>query len=178
VSVKTEMFTQLDGVAGDGSLSRRLIRVADRMRDLRVRFGFRPYVVHMVRTRWPSGLRGKGPEVLVSDDVLLPVPLISDLTGLALTADAAIFKEMGSIVLSEVSGTYTENMLRGLGGDGNSIPEDESFWYEVEFKAGTESAERRRFSIRSAPTYQASRFQWLITLYAAAQGRGRDGELR
>ena len=174
---KEDMFAQLDGLSSEGTLAHRMIRVADRMRDLRVRFGLRPYVVHMVRTRWSSGVRGKGPEITISDDVLLPVPLISDLTGLALTADAAIFNEVGSLVLSEVSGQYSENMLRGRGSKGEPIPDDESFWYEVEL-VGAESAERRRFSIRSAPTYQASRFQWVITLYVAAGGRGRDGELR
>lgn len=176
---KGELFTQLDGRAAEDTVARRLIRVADRMRDVRVRFGLRTYKVHMVRTRWSGGVRGKGVETLVSDDVVLPTPLVSDLTGLALTVGPAVFNEIGTIVLSEVSGKYTENMLQGRGRGGEPVPDDESFWYEVEFtQAGMDTAERRRFSIRSAPMYQAGRFQWLITLHVASQGRGREGELR
>lgn len=172
-----EEFTNPDG--GDNRLARRLIRVADRMRDVRVKLGFRPYMVHLVRTRWDGGVRGKGEEHVVSDVTILPVPLVSDLSGLALTVEPAVFDEIGTVVLSEVSGEYTEDQLRGRGEGGEPIPDDESFWYEVEFRReGRTFGERRRFVARSAPTYHPSRFQSVITLHVSAQGRGRKGEVR
>ena len=172
-----EKFTSPDG--SKDRLASRLIRVADRMRDIRVKLGLRPYMVHLVRTRWEGGVRGKGEEIVVSAVEILPVPLVSDLNGLALTVGPAVFDEIGTVVLSEVSGKYTEDQLRGRGEGGEPIPDDESFWYEVEFRrAGRTFGERRRFVARSAPTYQASRFQHVVTLHVASQGRGRKGEVR
>ena len=100
-----EKFTSPDG--SKDRLASRLIRVADRMRDIRVKLGLRPYMVHLVRTRWEGGVRGKGEEIVISDVEILPVPLVSDLNGLALTVGPAVFDEIGTVVLSETASPWT-----------------------------------------------------------------------
>jgi hypothetical protein len=174
-----ERFTDFRGGGIADTLAQELVPVADELRDLRVQFGLRPYMVHVVRTRWSGGRRGVGQEVVVSDTAILPTPLISDLTGLGLTVTPAALDEVGQITLSEVSGAYTEDQLLGWSDAGERPGPDEQVFYEVEFLLpGGGPGERRRFSTRSAPYYQADRFQWVMTLARASDARSRTGELR
>ena len=53
-------FSQLNGMDLSKTLGRRLINTVDRLRDIPVRFGLRPYEVHVIRTRWTGGERGVG----------------------------------------------------------------------------------------------------------------------
>lgn len=172
-------FTEPSALDLQNTLARKLIRVVDNLRNLRVQFGLRVYEVHFVRTRWTGGVRGSGEEYVVSDEPILPVPLITDINGLTETMIGIGIDEIGTLVLSEVSGRYTEDYLRGVGPDGSQIPPDENVYYEVYFPAvpGGEP-QRRRFQLRSAPGYSAERFQWTLSLERARLDRTRSGDTR
>jgi hypothetical protein len=172
-------FTRLSSTEFGQTLGQQLIPVADDLRDLQTQFGLRPYRVRIIRTRWTGGRRGIGEEVVSSEMEILPVPLVSDLTSLAEIVSPVGLDEHGGIVLSEVSGRYTDDQLRGLDIDGTPPAEDEQVMYEVEFpRSDGKPGERRRFHIRSAPHYFADEFQWRVPLERAHEGRDRRGELR
>jgi hypothetical protein len=149
------------------------------LRDLRVRFGLRPYIVRIIRTQWTTGERGEGAEYVSHVLDLLPTPLVADLSALTEIVQPIGLDEIGSVVLSEISGRYTEDQLRGLDIDGTPVGEDEQIFYEIEFpRPDGRAGERRRFFLRSAPAYQPERFQWTLRLEQAREGRSRAGELR
>jgi hypothetical protein len=160
-----------------GSLAFTLRPVVDMIRDLYTTFGLRPYKVSLVRTSWSGGRRGLGVELVVSSRVILPTPLISDMTSLAEIVTPVGLDEFGSVLLSQVSGTFTEDQLRGHIFDGDPVPFDQQFYYEVEFPPACEGdeGERRRFTIKGAPMYFADRFQWNITLERQRSDRTRQG---
>ena len=172
-------FTDLNGLDIQNTLARKLISTVDKLRNLRVKFGLRVYEVHLVRTRWTGGLRGSGEEYVVSDEAILPVPLIGEINGLTETLQSVGLDEIGTLILTEVSGRYTEDYLRGTGPDGSPLAADETVYYEIYFPpvpGGT--AQRRRFQLRSAPGYVAGKFQWTLALERARQDRTRSGDTR
>lgn len=171
-------FTQVTGDMLAKTIGRKLIPVIDAARDIKVMLGLRPYTVKLVKTRWQGGKRGAGPETVVSVFEILPVPMISDLTSLRQVVNASSWDEAGGLFLSEISGAYTEDQLRGLGSGGQPAGQDEQFYYEIEFHAPGVQAERRRCVPASAPTYQAGKFQWLISLERQVDGRARNGQPR
>lgn len=163
------------------TLARDLIATVDSIRDLNTQFGLRPYVVSLVKTRWSGSKRGVGAEELVADPItLLPTPRISDMSGVAEITTAVGLDEFGEVILSEVSGSYTEDFLRGADSEGRPPAADENFFYEIEFPPACTGGEgdRRRFFIRSAPMYFADRFQWNLRLERQRQDRTRAGDLR
>jgi hypothetical protein len=164
-----------------GTLARGVIPVVDRLRNLYTTFGLRPYVVTLVKTRWSGGRRSVGVELLVDNPVaLLPTPLLSDLTAVAHVVTPVGLDEFGGVLLSEVSGSYTEDFLRGHDGEGRPVQPDEQFYYEVEFPPPCEGrdGDRRRFVMKGAPMYFADRFQWTIQLERARMDRTRAGDPR
>lgn len=168
-------FTRQDCHSLVGSLAHTLIPVVDQMRDLRVQFGFRPYVVRLIHTRWLGARRGQGSEqVMVSFD-LLPVPKISSLTSLTEVLQPGGLDEEGGIEVSEISGRYTEEQLRGWF-DGPSVDPNEQVYYEVEFLGQCERSDIRRFHLRSVPNYEPERFAWSLRLERARVDRDHMGE--
>jgi hypothetical protein len=190
-------FTDPSALDLSRTLARQLIPTADLLRDLRTRFGMRPYSVHVVRTRWSGGARGEGVETVVSDLVILPTPRIVDLSSLSVVVQSAGADELGSVQLDEISGRFTDEQLQGRHDDGSPPNLDEQVFYEVffpQFSAATRGgvlpitlpatlggppvvAPRRRFSPVSAPHYTAGRFEWVIRLERARPDRGSAGEL-
>jgi hypothetical protein len=153
--------------------------VADSLRDLRVQFGLRPYLVRIIRTKWTDDERGDGGEFVLNEFPILPTPRVSDLTALTEVVNPVGLDEIGSILLTEVSGRYTEDQLRGLDIDGSPVPDDEQVYFEIEFpRPDSRPGERRRFFLRSAPNYLPDQFQWQIRLEQAHEGRSRTGEPR
>jgi hypothetical protein len=162
------------------TLAFNLIDVADGLRDLYTTFGLRPYRVQLVRSRWTHGVRGQGVEQIISAIAVLPTPLLSDMTTLAEINSAIGADETGEVLLSQVSGSFTEDQLRGHPRDGEPVPVDEQFYYEIEFPPACrgDAGEKRRFTLKSAPMYYADRFQWNIRLEKQRQDRGRNGDPR
>ena len=158
------------------SLGRKLIGVVDKIRDIDTRLGFRPYVVRLVYTRWSGGVRDVGEESVISEERLLPTPLMLDLQGVASVVTVSGSDEQGGVMLTEVSGCYTEEQLRGLGDQGQALPADQSFYYEIEFlRVDGVDGERRRFTIGGAPEYDADNYLWRFRLVRQRPDRSRHG---
>lgn len=166
--------------AAAGRAGQRLAGMWDRMRDLYSRAGLRPYSVTIVRAQAASlRRRGDGPYEVTGEWAILPTPKIGDLTGLQEVLSVDQLRELGSIVLSEISLRYSEDVLQGRGPSGSPIPAGETFFYEVAYLDGTGRATaRRRFIPGSAPFADMARGQWTISLTRAPWDRERDGVLR
>lgn len=165
-------------VAGRAGI--RLGRLWDRARDLYSRAGLRPYAVSIVRAR-AAGLRarGDGPTDVVDEWPLLPTPKVGDLTGLTEVLDADQLRETGSVLLSQVSLTYTEDVLSLRGASGNPIPQGETAFYEVRYLDGTGRVTSRcRFVPSSKPFADTEHGQWTVMLARAPWDRDRSGVLR
>lgn len=172
-------FSVLEGTDAQRTLAQRLVRPADRLRNLYTRFGMRPYRVMIIRTRWSADRRGKGVEELIFQQEILPTPKITDLGTLTEVLNPTGLDEGGTIQVSEISGRFTEDLLIGIDPEGRDPLKTDNVYYEIEFprldgKPGT----RRRFGIRAAPTYRSDQFQWIVTLEKIDEDRGRQGELR
>lgn len=158
----------------------RLSRLWDRARDMYSRAGLRPYCVSIVRTR-ATGMRarGDGPTDVIGEWAILPTPKIGDLTALTEMLDADQLREKGAVMLTEVSLSYSEDILLGRGESGNPIPPGETVFYEVRYLdfSGRVTA-RRRFVPTSPPYADLANAQWTISLTRAPWDRGRDGVMR
>lgn len=181
VHVKQE-FTRVSALQLTASLAHKLIGVADPLRDLYTRFGLRPYEVHLVWTRWSGGKRGLGTEIVEGNPYpILPTPLVSDFTTMTEVSTPIGLDETGEIVVSQITGSLTEDFLRGHTRDGRPVNADEQLYYEIEFPQPFPTGpdgERRRFVLKGAPMYKADMFQWYLRLEKARQDRARNGDPR
>lgn len=170
-------FTVASGLSR--TLAGRLVKVADRVRDLATRFGLRPYRVYIVRTRWTAGERGAGAEYVTQELELQPTPRVASLDSLAEVIQPVGIVEEGTLRVDEISGRYQEEHLRGYGSDGAPPEPDEQVFWEVEWvRQDGQPGERLRFTVRGKPAYEPGRLAWSVTLTRAQQARGRQGELR
>lgn len=175
--VKTDGFTKATAALVSGSLGSKLARVADKVRDLNTRLGFRQYSVRVVRTRWTGGRRSVGVEEVVSELDILPTPLVVDLGTLAEVVTPFGTNESGAVQVQEISHRYTEEMLLGVDPVGRQPGPDEQVYWEIQWiRPDGRPAERRRMQISAAPSYAATKFQWMLTLSQANENRNRDGE--
>jgi len=159
-----------------GTLGQSLIGVADGARDLFTQFGLRPYVVRMIRTRWTGDPRGDGNEYVEHIRDLLPTPKLVDMSSLSEVVLAIGTDETGSVMLTEISGRYTEDELRGLDPDGTPVESNSQVYFEIEFpKPSGGLSEHRRFTLAGAPSYMADKFQWQIRLERQRPARDRQG---
>lgn len=161
------------------SLARVLIKPADALRNLNTVFGVRPYVIRFIRTQWSGGARGFGEESVLSVEPILPTPLILSLDGLSRITSVIGTDEQGGVLLTEVSGCYTEDQLVGRTNRGlTPVPPEQNFYYEVEFiRADGIQDERRRFSPAGAPEYVPDQFGWRIRIERARPDRQRSSGL-
>lgn len=137
----------------------------------------RPYVVRVVHTRWSAGARNLGEESIIGDPiVILPTPLVRDLSSLVNVVSPIGSDERGSLMVTEISGCYTEEQLRGFDDiDGSPVPADQSYFWEIEFiRADGIHSEKRRFNLGAAPFYRADDFSWQVTLERARPERLRS----
>jgi hypothetical protein len=173
-----DQFTVLDGNSLQNTLVRKLTHVADKVRDLGTKLGGYEYQVSLVRTRWSGGKRGNGTESVVSATPLLPTPKLISLDGQILTLQAVGLDEVGTVIVRQISPAYTEDELRGLGPQGEPIPPDQNFYYEIVLpRPLPEAAVRRRYQLRGTPDYQPTRFGWSVTLLKAGEERDRVTQL-
>lgn len=172
-------FTQLTGHEFANTLVYSLTGVADELRDLYTCFGARAYTVSLLWTRWSAGERGQGVEELVRREDLLPTPKVAEISSLRRDLQTIGVEEVGSLRVSEISPRYNEDMLVGRSDSGTPIPREVSFFWEIAFQRppGQEGV-RRRFTPKSAPSYDPLRFQWSIDLLRASEDRTRRGALR
>lgn len=170
-------YTPADAAGAAGA---RLSRLWDRARDMYTRAGLRPYTVTVVRAR-STGMRarGDGPTEILNEWQLLPTPKLGDLSAIGEVLDADQLREMGSVLLTQVSLSYSEDMLLGRGETGAPIPPGETVFYEIRHVDGNgRTTSRSRFVAASKPYADTGQGQWVITLARAPWDRDRAGVLR
>lgn len=173
---KNGRFTIASPLTLQNSLARKLIPVADGLRDLFTRFGGRPYRVRLIRTHWSGGRRERGVEVVTHQLEILPTPLVIDLGTLEEVVTPIGRTEWGQVQIQQISGRYTGDQLIGVDPQGNPPGVDDSVYYEIEgFRPDGQPGERRRMQIDTAPDYKPFKFQWTVTLDKAVSDRNRDG---
>ena len=170
-----------NGSGGDScgclTLVERLLPTVNKLRAIPAKFGLRPYRVRLIKTRWTGGQRGFGVEEVSTIFEITPTPMVSDLSALTETLFPIGVNEQGGINVTEINPTYTEDELRGFT-NGAPPGRDEQIFYEIEFpRQGSAEGDKRRFTLRSAPTYQADNFQWTLRLERAYSDRTRAGEI-
>lgn len=171
-------FTKLRDGGYQRTLAGRLVRVADRVRDLATKLGVRPYTVTLVRVRWDGGMRGHGSEILVSAEDILPTPKV--LLGSSPRGELLRSGWTGTadMMVTEISARYTADQLLGQGTDGLAIPEDEEFFWEIRYQGlDGRGGERRRFLPVGNPDYMATNLCWSVNLLQVDTGRSRNGML-
>jgi hypothetical protein len=149
----------------------------DAARDIASCLGVRPYQVVVVRTQWSGGLRGEGIEEVIFEEHILPTPLVTGVANTTLTVQPIGSDEVDDVVVKEISGRYTEEYLRGWGPNGELIPEDQNFYWEIIFPRGLLEPLRRRYSVRKAPEYEADNVQWTVGLVKSGENRTRSGKV-
>jgi hypothetical protein len=108
---------------------------------------------------------------------ILPTPLVQDLSTLTEIVQPVGLDEVGSILVSEVSGRFTDEELRFAAPDGSPPGPDEEVFYEIEFpRPDGKPGDRRRFYLRAAPFYDSTSFTWRLRLEKAHEDRDRRGD--
>ena len=158
------------------SLARKLVPVADNLRNLKTKLGARPYRVRIVRTRWGGRKRGVGVEVVTQVLELVPTPLVVDLGTMQEVVSEVGVVETGQATVTEISGRYSEDHLLGVDADGNPVGHADSLYYEIQYiRPDGAPTERKRFHLASTPHYNATSMMWTISLDASIDSRQRNG---
>lgn len=175
-SVCVCQFTDASAV-GQDALIPSLSETVDAARDVYTQLGVRSYRVILVRTRWSGGERGAGTEEVIAETPILPTPNVSDMTALTQETMSVGTEEQGTVRVTEISARYTENDLLGLSAKAEPIPDDQSFYWEIQdLNGGPADSPRRRFIPKSAPDYDAQNLEWKIVLQRQMGDRTRMGE--
>lgn len=140
---------------------------------------------------------GAGEPELVREIELLPTPRV-EFGGVGKDFDAVGTTERGGIGISEISERYTEDLLTGLLDEfrdpayPDTLKAGIDFFYEIREErprtglggpvSACESTSsvatvRRRFHVSGAPSRQAERFQWFVSLTRADGERSRSGAI-
>lgn len=158
------------------SLTSRLIPCVDSVRNLNTVLGAYSYSVWLVRTAWSGGERGEGVEEVFSEEPVLPTPCVGPRTALEETIQSIGRDEVGTLVVTEISLSYTQDCLLGSGPGGVPCPRDQNFYWEIRFPQPDGTTVRRRFLPRSVPTANSTDVQWVVNLIRASDDRSRaDG---
>lgn len=169
-------FTVLSGRDLACTVGVRAIDIVDKARDILTRAGLRRYRVAIVREAWSGKRRGVGVLDVEHTLMVLPTPKVTDLTSLAEVSSPGGITEQGSLVVSEISGRYNEDVLLGLDGRGQEPdPNVEVFWEITFLRSDGQESARRRFAPASVPSYDPSNFEWTIRLERARPDRLRSG---
>ena len=159
----------------------RFAPAADKLRQIATNLGIRPYRVTLIWTRWSGTERGEGVERVVQTQELLPTPKVASLDNLSFSLMHAGTIPIGSVSLTGVSLTYTEDLLRGLVvplAHEDEVPEPFDFFYElVEDGRGDPQPQRQRYRLLKPPFRRAGVVDWSLWLQRVAEDRGRDGTL-
>jgi hypothetical protein len=160
------------------TFAHRLGAVADRIRGIATRLGARPYRVFFVYTKFTGEERGAGAEVEISRTEILPTPLVSSLDNIALRASEAGIIRMGSLRLTGVSTSYTQDQL-----EGRMTPEEHTadtrqpyrFFYEVvEDGRGDPNPTRGKYRLLTTPMRRATQADWSFSLEKIDADRPRE----
>ncbi len=160
------------------SLLARFAPKVDRLRQLGVRFGARPYRVFLVWTKWSGLQRGEGVESEHRRCEILPSPKVQNLDSLTATIAATGTTPTGTIRLTEVSACFSFDQLSGhlFPYQPTKTPDPYDFFYEVVEDGRHDPREsRRKFRVSSPPSLDAENVQWVVMLERESEDRDRDG---
>ena len=173
----TKPFTKVTDLQLSKTLAQKFIPLVDRLRDLKTKFGLAPYVVRIIRVRWSGDHRGVGTPSVEKEMDLLPTPKVMDLGTMTEIVQPIGLDETGTILVTEISGRFTDDQLRFI--DGQEREKNEEVFYEIEYpQPGGKPTIRRRFYVRGTPFYHAGRLQWQVRLERAHQDRDDQGDLQ
>ncbi len=88
-------------------------KLAPKVRQLATKFGVRSQRVFLVWTKWTGAERGEGVEREVHRAELLPTPRVDSMDSVSFSLMQAGTVPVGSVRVSRVTVTYTEDALRG-----------------------------------------------------------------
>jgi len=161
------------------TLANRLIRPADRLRQVATRFGVRPYRVFLVWTTWDGEVRGEGTEREYARVEILPTPKVAELTSLQQAAYGAGVLGTGTLRVDRVSETFSAAQLQGLQIPGRrqdeDMPRNIDFWYELrEDGRGSDEPVPARFRLAATPYRGAGRVCWTLVVEQANEPTQAD----
>ena len=169
----------LDGRSYAKSLAASFIPVADQIRGLAVTMGMRPYVVRIVTVRWSGRRLGVGTPIVLNSVTLEPVPQVFGLEQISEESVGGLgFSEVGNVKLTGISGSYSEDFLRGVTPEEllGSDPSVETF-YEIEtLKLDGTQGDRRRFAVVGVPTWEPGQVGYTVNLERTQGDRTRSGQ--
>lgn len=152
-----------------------MIPVADNLRRLAAGMGLRPYVLRMVWIRWTGPVVGRGNAVVERVVDMDPTPDIPSF-GTDLEYTDAGHIERRPIQVLDVSGTYTEEQLLGIGAAGEALDPNLEFFYESEkFRPDGSPSNKQRWSIVGSPIWYPGDLSWRFTLAPSQGARDRSG---
>lgn len=165
----------MSGAAYAGTLAAHLGPVVDCVRNFNTQFGLRPYRVQLIWTQWSGGERGAGVEDVLRCYPVTPTPLVMDMSQVRQSLRPVGSFEDGTVRVTEISTKFNEDMLVGKW-DGQDVPADQSFYWEIWYPRTREESLRRRFMPTNVPMLFADKFQWIIDLRKVSEDRERNGE--
>ncbi len=159
----------------------RLVPVVDKIRQLYISFGLRPYRVFLVHVMWTGTQRGDGNEVEISRREILPTPRLLDMNATSEILRAYGLTEEGGVAVDQITTKYTEDDLMGRTPDLNdpAVPRTglrnvDFFWEVQESRPSNPPPTPRRYEPNSVPMLGRDRFQWRVTLSKQQFDRARD----
>jgi hypothetical protein len=167
------------------TLAQQLSPIVDSIRQIATDFGLRPYRVFLVHVEWTGPTRGIGVANEISRREILPTPVVADMSSTSRILHAVGMVEEGSIKLSKVTASLTEDDLLGRTPDlkaADGTRRDRrniEFFYEVvqQRPVGVEPAVRRRYVPDTAADLRPGMPGWTISLRKQQQDRSRDGQM-
>jgi hypothetical protein len=166
-------------------MAHRLSRTVDRVRQIPVNLGLRPYRVFLVWERATGDERGEGKQVVMRRFELLPVPKVESLDALSLSLTAGGVVPLGSVRVSRITASLTKDILNGdsipsvdqiagcgckvdtwaLDKEWDHLPVKWTFYIEVvEDGRGDDTPTRQKFALASPPVRRAGKMDWTMVL--------------
>ena len=168
-------------LGGQPTLTVGLIPIVDSARQMLSNFGMRPYRVFLVHVLWPSGRRGMGNQVVISNRELLPAPKVVDMSATTEILHAFGRDEEGGLSIEQISAKYSEDDLLGVTPDlAELVPSgtdtaNVDFFYEVqEARPTSPQPASRRYVPSSVPMLSRGSLSWKISLTKQDYDRDRD----
>ena len=165
----------------NASLAGRLVPVVDRIRQLKTRFGIRPYRVFLIHVRWTGPKVGLGVPEEISRREILPTPRVRDVSSTSEVFSSVGRVEEGGIVVDEISARFSEDDLMGKTPDLNDPARprsglaDAEFFFEVaENRPTVTNPIPRRYIPSALPTLSRDGFAWRIVLSKQMSDRSRQ----
>lgn len=147
------------------SLAQRMGGRVDRLRQFATKFGVRPYRVFLTWVKWSGTERGEGDESVFMRKEILPTPKVDNLDTIALNPYSAGTLPMGSVRVSRISVSFTEDELSGRISGKDSIKDNLEFFYEiVEDGRGDNPAHRQKYRLSAPPFRQAGKIHFVVVL--------------